>query len=57
MPVAALTKEGVISQVLAEFRGGRLHSGGSGKRVKSKKQALAIALSEARRRGFKVPKN
>jgi len=35
---------------------GTLKSGRSGKRVKSRKQAIAIGLSEARRAGGKVPK-
>jgi hypothetical protein len=34
---------------------GTLKSGGSGKKVKSRKQAIAIGLSEARRKGHKVP--
>lgn len=35
---------------------GTLKSGGSGKTVKSRKQAVAIGLSEARKKGKKVPK-
>jgi hypothetical protein len=35
---------------------GTLRSGRSGKKVKSRKQAVAIGLSEARRKGKKVPK-
>jgi hypothetical protein len=35
---------------------GTLRSGGSGKKVTSRKQAIAIGLSEARRKGKKVPK-
>ncbi|HET7133955.1 MAG TPA: DUF6496 domain-containing protein [Gammaproteobacteria bacterium] len=35
---------------------GTLKSGRSGKKVKSRKQAIAIGLSEARKRGAKVPK-
>jgi hypothetical protein len=35
---------------------GTLRSGRSGKRVKSRKQAIAIGLSEARRAGGKVPR-
>ncbi len=35
---------------------GTLKSGGSGRKVKSRKQAIAIGLSEARRKGKKVPK-
>jgi len=34
---------------------GTLRSGRSGKKVKSRKQAIAIGLSEARRKGKKVP--
>ena len=34
---------------------GTLKSGRSGKKVKSRKQAIAIGLSEARRKGKKVP--
>jgi|TARA_Y100001963_G_C6522682_1_gene327333 hypothetical protein len=32
---------------MKEFKSGKLKSGGSGKKVKNKKQAIAIALSEA----------
>ena len=35
---------------------GTLKSGRSGKKVKSRKQAIAIGLSEARKAGTKVPK-
>jgi hypothetical protein len=35
---------------------GTLKSGRSGRKVKSRKQAIAIGLSEARRKGAKVPK-
>ena len=35
---------------------GTMKSGGSGKTVKSRKQAIAIGLSEARKKGKKVPK-
>ena len=38
------------------MKSGKLRSGGSGKTVKSRKQAIAIGLSEARRSGKKVPK-
>lgn len=37
-----------------EFKRGQLRSG-SGRKVKSRKQAIAIGLSEARREGAKVP--
>jgi hypothetical protein len=38
-----------------EFKRGKLKSG-SGRKVKSRKQAIAIGLSEARREGAKVPR-
>jgi Family of unknown function (DUF6496) len=39
-----------------EMKRGKLRSGRSGARVKSRKQAVAIGLSEARRAGAKVPR-
>jgi hypothetical protein len=36
-----------VKKVMKEFKDGKLKSGGSGKKVKDKKQAIAIALSEA----------
>jgi hypothetical protein len=39
-----------------EYKRGELKSGRSGKTVKSRKQAIAIGLSEARARGGKIPK-
>lgn len=44
-----------IHAVMSEFKRGTLHSG-SGGIVKSKRQAIAIALSEARKRGANIPK-
>jgi hypothetical protein len=44
-----------IHKVMSEYKAGELHSG-SGGTVKSRKQAVAIALSEARRAGAYVPK-
>jgi len=38
-----------------EMKRGQLRSGRSGKKVQSRKQAIAIGLSEARRKGAKVP--
>ncbi len=40
-----------------EMKAGKLRSGGSGEKVTSRKQAIAIGLSEARRAGKKVPPN
>ncbi|MES2087580.1 MAG: DUF6496 domain-containing protein [Patescibacteria group bacterium] len=45
-----------ISKVMHEFGEGTLKSGNSDKKVTSQKQAVAIAISEARREGDKVPK-
>jgi hypothetical protein len=45
-----------VRQVMRERKRGKLRSGGSGKKVTSRKQAIAIGLSEARRAGAKVPR-
>ena len=44
-----------VERAMQERKRGKLRSGRSGKRVKSRKQAIAIGLSEARRSGAKVP--
>ena len=44
-----------VGKALHEMKRGKLKSGRSGKRVKSRKQAIAIGLSQARRAGGKVP--
>ena len=44
-----------VKKVMDEYKHGKLKSGGSGKKVKSRKQAIAIGLSEARKEGDKVP--
>jgi len=43
-----------VGKVMHEYKHGQLKSGGK-KKVKSRKQAIAIGLSEARRSGAKVP--
>ena len=45
-----------VEQAMHKRKKGTLKSGKSGKPVKSRKQAIAIGLSEARRTGAKVPK-
>jgi hypothetical protein len=45
-----------IHKVMEEHKEGKLKSGKSGKKVTSRKQAVAIALSEARGSGAKIPK-
>lgn len=44
-----------VHEKMHELKRGKLKSG-SGEKVKSRKQAIAIALSEARKEGGKVPK-
>lgn len=44
-----------VEETLHEMKEGKLKSG-SGKKVTSRKQAIAIGLSEARKEGAKVPK-
>lgn len=44
-----------VEKVMHEFKRGKLKMGRSGKKVKSRKQAIAIGLSEAREEGKKVP--
>jgi hypothetical protein len=45
-----------VKRAMHERKRGKLKSGRSEKRVTSKKQAIAIGLSEARKAGAKVPK-
>ncbi len=45
-----------VHKVMHEMKHHELHSGRGGKKVTSRKQAIAIGLSEARRAGKKVPK-
>ncbi|HEX5207265.1 MAG TPA: DUF6496 domain-containing protein [Steroidobacteraceae bacterium] len=44
-----------VKRAMHERKKGTLRSGRSGRKVKSRKQAIAIGLSEARRSGAKVP--
>jgi Family of unknown function (DUF6496) len=44
-----------VERAMHEKKTGKLKSGRSGKTVKSRKQAIAIGLSEARKAGAKVP--
>jgi hypothetical protein len=45
-----------VKRAMHEMKRGQLKSGRSGKKVTSRKQAIAIGLSEARRAGGKVPR-
>jgi hypothetical protein len=44
-----------VKRALHKTKKGTLKSGRSGKKVRSRKQAIAIGLSEARKKGAKVP--
>jgi hypothetical protein len=46
MPMNKAAKK--IGKVMGEYKAGKLHSGGTGKVVKNPKQAVAIAMSEAK---------
>lgn len=45
-----------VEKTMHEFKEGKLKSGKSDKKVTSRKQAVAIGLSKARKEGVKVPK-
>jgi hypothetical protein len=45
-----------VERAMHEMKRGELKSGRSGKTVKSRKQAIAIGLSEARKAGAKIPR-
>ena len=45
-----------VGRAMHEMKRGELKSGRSGKKVTSRKQAIAIGLNEARERGAKVPR-
>ena len=50
------TAQKKVKRAMHERKHGTLKSGRSGSKVKSRKQAIAIGLSEARRAGAKVPR-
>jgi Family of unknown function (DUF6496) len=56
MPRSSKSASSDVKRAMERRKAGTLKSGGSGKTVKSKKQAIAIGLSEARAQGKKVPK-
>jgi hypothetical protein len=45
-----------VKKVMHEYKRGQLRSGRSNKKVTSRKQAIAIGLSEARKAGGRVPR-
>lgn len=46
-----------IEQTMEEFSEGKLKSGKSGRKVKNRKQAVAIGISKARAAGYKTPRH
>ncbi len=58
MPKYSKNSQDKVEKVMHEFKEGTLKSGkgGKGGKVKSRKQAIAIGLSEARQEGAKVPR-
>ena len=56
---AAIKGQAKIHKVMKEYKEGDLKSGpeGKGGRVRSREQAIAIALSEARKAGAPIPEN
>ena len=55
MPRYGKKAQSKVKRAMHEMKRGELKSGRSGKTVRSRKQAIAIGLSEARREGAKVP--
>lgn len=55
MPKYGSNAKNKVEKVMHEFKEGKLKSGRSNKKVTSRKQAVAIGLSEARKAGAKVP--
>jgi hypothetical protein len=56
MPRYGKKAQDKVRKVMKERKAGTLRSGKSGKKVTSRKQAIAIGLSEARKAGAKVPR-
>jgi len=55
MATSGTKAQRTVKETMHEYKQGKLKSGKSGKPVKSRKQAVAIGLSEARKKGAKVP--
>lgn len=55
MPEVSEKAQTKIKKVMSEFKKGKLKSGQSNKKVTSRKQAVAIGISEAREKGLKTP--
>ncbi len=55
MPKYSKASQQTVEQAIHKMKKGTLKSGRSGKVVRSRKQAIAIGLSEARKKGAKIP--
>lgn len=55
MPKYGKKAQKTVEEAMHKMKRGKLKSGRSGKIVKSRKQAVAIGLSEAREKGARVP--
>ena len=56
MPKYGKAAQKSVERAMKKRKAGILKSGQSGKKVKSREQAIAIGLSEARKKGAKVPR-
>ncbi len=56
MPKYSKKSQNYVEKAMHEYKRGKLTSGKKGGKVKSRKQAVAIGLSEAREHGARVPK-
>lgn len=55
MPKYDRKAQKTVAEAMKKFKHGKLKSGGSHRTVKNPKQAVAIGISEARKKGAKVP--
>lgn len=56
MPRYSKKAQETVHKTMRKYKAGKLKSGKNGMRVKNRAQAIAIGLSEARKKGAKVPK-
>jgi len=55
MPKYGDSAQKKVEKAVHDYKRGRLKSGSSGQIVKSREQAVAIGLSQARKKGYRVP--
>ena len=56
MPIKTKNPKKIMQKTMEEFKKGELNIGKSKKKVKSRKQAIAVGLSISRKKGNKIPK-